>query len=389
MKTKHILILGAGFGGLTLASELDELAAQNKISVTLIDKNPFFQMGFSMQWVMMGRRAPEEGSRPYQSLAAKHVRFIRDSVEQIDVKKNLVQGRISYNKYDILVIALGATYAPRLVPGLSENAHNLCDVNSVIKMREQLDGIEKGDVVVMIASVPFKCPPAPYEYALLIDDLLRQRNVRHKIQLKLTTPEPQPMPVAGPTVGGQMKAFLAQHHIDYFPGLTPRFINPHTKMVVYQNGYELNYTLLAAMYPHRAPAICEQAGLTEGTGFIPVELGTFKVSIENVDNIYAIGDVAVITLPNGKPHPKAGFLAELQAKTVASLIKSEVTGGKAVDYLGQGFCFIDVGDEQAAPAEVNLLASDGPKIVIHNPSPKGLAHKLQFERERLKKWFSI
>lgn len=379
---KKILILGAGFAGLTLATSLGALAKEGKAEVLLIDKSASFSMGFSMQWVMMGRRRPEDGERSYSLLKAKNVKFIQDEVVSIDKDKSIVRTKFHSFEYDYLVIALGAELSPELVPGLAENGHNLCDLQSVIRLKKDLEKINEGTIVVMISSTPFKCPPAPYEYALLIDDILRERKVRDEIRIIMTTPESQPMLVAGEVVGDAVKAMLAQKGIEYMPQHKPKTVDTHR--IIYENGLEIKYDLLCAMPPHRAPKVARDSGITDSSGFIPVELGSFVTSIPNV---YAVGDVASIKLPNGNPHPKAGVFAEVQAETVAKIIEAEITGIKPDEYTGSGVCFIDVGDNKAAPAEINLLTPEGPKAMLYPPTTEGLERKKMFEADRFQRWF--
>ena len=64
----RIVILGAGFAGLAAAAGLDYLAAEGKVELVLIDKSAHFSMGFSMQWVLAGRRKPGEGQKPYADM---------------------------------------------------------------------------------------------------------------------------------------------------------------------------------------------------------------------------------------------------------------------------------------------------------------------------------
>jgi len=378
----HIVILGAGFGGLTLASELDELAAKDKALVTLVDKNARFSMGFSMQWVMMDRRKPEDGERSYANLKLSHVKFVQEEITKINTQNRTVQTGSTTLNYDYLVIALGAELTMEPIHGLSDFAINLCELRSVMKLKEILKSFSSGNLVIMVASTPFKCPPAPYEYALLIDDLLRQRNARNNIGIILTTPEPQPMPVAGKAAGDFMKAMLAEKNVGYLPLHKPKSIIG--EKILYENGFELGYDLLCVMPVHRAPKVVRDAKLTDAAGFVPVELTNFLTSTERV---YAVGDAASIKLPNGNPHPKAGVFAEVQAHTVAQNIAAEIMNDKKVEYPGSGICYIDTGNEQAVPASINLLTPEGPKATFENPSFHGLKEKQLFESERLRKWF--
>jgi sulfide:quinone oxidoreductase len=379
----HVVILGAGFGGLAIASELDSLAEVGKARVTLVDKSPHFSMGFSLQWTLAGRRNPEEGQRAYAARRMQHVKFVHDEIFLIDTARRTVQTRSQNLAYDHLVVALGAALVPEIIPGLAEGAYNLCELRSVLQLKAALESIEKGTVVIAIASLPFKCPPAPYEYALLIDEVLRQRGVRERIRLLLTTPEPQPMPMAGKAVGDTIRSMLAERQIEYLPDHKPQSVDFAGRQIVYENGVKIAYDVMGAMMPHRAPKVLKD--LVDASGFIPVEFGTFKTAVPDV---YAVGDVASIKLPGGKPHPKAGSFAESQARAVAGNLTALLEGKEpTTPYAGLGTCFVETGRNMAAPAEADLLRSEGPGITLNPPSAAGLERKRQFERERFARWF--
>ncbi len=369
---------------MTLAAQLEPLGKSKKAEVVLIEKSPEFRMGFSMQWVLAGRRKPDEGRRAYSSLRFKRVQFIQDEASSIQTGEQAVHTKSRRIEYDYLIIALGAELAPELVPGLSEAAYNLCDFGSVLQLKSALQSLRSGTVLVAVTSLPFKCPPAPYEYALLIDDLLSKQSFRKNLRVVLSTPEPQPLPVAGMAIGETVKKLLAERGIEYLPLHKPKLVEFPNRKVIYDNGAELNFDVLGAMPPHRTPKVVREAGLTDATGFIPAELGSFKTS---VSNIFAIGDVASLRLPSGNPHPKAGVFAEAQAIALASQITAEITGQPASPYTGKGACFVDVGGGQAAPAEAELLHPDGPRFTLNPPSKAGLLAKKRFEAERLRKWF--
>ena len=149
---RRIVILGAGFAGLTLATELDPLAASGSLDITLVERNTQFSMGFSMQWAMAGRRTFMEGQRPYASLRASHVQRLQEEVVAIDPANCTVHTRHQHLPYDDLVIALGAELAPELIPGLRENAHNLCDPDSVMQLKNVVSSCERGTILIMITS---------------------------------------------------------------------------------------------------------------------------------------------------------------------------------------------------------------------------------------------
>ena len=138
VQKKKIVILGGGFGGLTLAAELESLARLGKAELTLVERNMEFRMGFSMQWVLAGRRNPDEGRRPYAASRSKLVQFLHDEAAALNTAEQTVHTKTGRLKYDHLLISLGAELAPELVPGLSEAAFNLCDFDSVLQLKRAL-----------------------------------------------------------------------------------------------------------------------------------------------------------------------------------------------------------------------------------------------------------
>ncbi len=378
------MILGGGFGGLTLAASLEGLVQSKKADVVLIEQSPEFRMGLSMQWVLAGRRKPEEGRRAYSSLRSKGVPFIREETVAIQTGEQLVHTKSRRIEYDYLIIALGAELAPELVPGLSAAAYNLYEFDSVLHFKSALGGLRSGTVLIAVAALPFKCPPAPYEYALLVDEILRKKKVRKEVRVALSTPEPQPMPVAGLLIGEIVKKMLSERSVEYFPLHKPKLVEFPNRKVIYENGAAMNFDLLAAVPLHRAPQVVREANLTDASGFIPAELGSFKTAVPNV---FALGDAAALRLPNGNPHPKAGVFAEAQALALASQLTAEITGQPPLPYAGKGACFVDTGGGQAAPAEAELLHPDGPRFTLSPPSRGGLLAKKRFEMEHLRKWF--
>lgn len=381
---QRVVVLGGGFAGLTIVNELDSLAASRKAEVTLVDRNERFLMGLALEGILGGTRKPSEGERSYAALRPRHVRFIHDEVVSVDTAAKVVHTRSHGLPYDHLVIAMGAEYEPDRVPGLADASYHLYDRAAVLQLKAAVERLDKGTVVVLVSSLPFKCPPAPYEYAFLIDSILRRRAVREKVRVLLTTPEPHPVPAAGKAVGDVLATMLRERGIEYGPNRKPKAVDARTRMITYEDGTTEGYSILAAMWPHRAPRVLREAGLTDASGFVPAHLGTFETAVPNV---YAVGDSAGLKLPSGSPHPKAGVLAEAQGFAVAQVITSRLHAGPAVEYRGQGICFIDDGQGRAAAMEIELMAPGGPRASIKAPTKADLDAKATFERERLEKWF--
>ncbi len=332
-EVRNIVLLGAGFAGLALAHELNDVAASGRASVTLVDRKTHFNMGFSLQWALVGRRLPEEGTRPYTSMLADGVRFVNDEIVAIDTEARTVHTRTQDLPYDDLVIGTGCEMDPQRIPGLAEASYDLCAIDDVMQLKQRLEEVESGRIVIAVSATPFKCPPAPYEYALLIDELLRARGVRDNVQLTLTTPEPHPMPTAGPKVGAIIADWMADAGVEIHAQHRITAVDATSRRITYENGLELDYAVFCAMWPHRAPKAVREAGLTNEMGFVPVEFGSFETSMPNV---YAVGDVAATRIPSDKPHPKSGMFAEAQATTVGRNLAARLTGGREEAYPGKG-----------------------------------------------------
>ncbi len=381
---RNIVLLGAGFAGLALATELNDVAASGRARVTLVDRKTHFNMGFSLQWALMGRRQPIDGMRPYTSLLADHVRFVNDEIVRIDTETRTVHTRTQDLPYDDLVIGTGCEMDPQRIPGLAEASYNLCAIDDVMQLKQRLEEVESGAVVIAVSATPFKCPPAPYEYALLMDELLRTRGVRDDVPLILTTPEPHPMPTAGPKIGAVVAEWMADNGVELHTQHRIASVDPAARRITYENGFELDYAVFSAVWPHRAPTVVREAGLTNEMGFVPVEFGTFETTTPNV---YAVGDVAATRLPSDKPHPKSGMFAEAQATVVGRNLAARITSAALEEYPGKGACFFEMGGDMATAVSADLLPLEGPRMTMQPPSEEGLELKAEFERERFARWF--
>jgi sulfide:quinone oxidoreductase len=133
------------------------------------------------------------------------------------------------------------------------------------------------------------------------------------------------------------------------------------------------------------PAVVSASGLTEGKDWVAVDPGTLETGHAHV---FAIGDVTNVTLANQMPLPKAGVMAEAQGMRVAAAIAAEIQGQPAPPpFDGRGYCFVEMGHEEAAALEGDFYATPAPVVNVREPSAAGLEAKHQFESERLARWF--
>jgi len=380
MAGKTVVVLGAGWGGLTAANVLRMLLAEEH-RVQLISKSPTFCLPFSNLWVMTGERShPKQGERDIRSVATKGIEVIFADVQAIDVERQRVSTTLGEVAYDYLLVALGADYAPEAIPGFPEAAYNFFDPLEAHRLQGALAEFEQGSVAVLITRTPFKCPAAPYEAAFLVDTLLQIRGVRDRTDVAIYTPEPQPMPVAGRVVGEALENMLQVRHIAYHPKRTVQRVDAAEKRIEFGDGEEpARFDLLIGVPPHVAPPAVR--GLVGPTGWIPVDAATLVTDHEGV---FAIGDVTTIPLKHGLPLPKAGVFAAAQAEVAARNIAAAVRGQPAADsFDGLGFCYIEVADGLAAYGEGNFYADPAPAIRLEGPSYEYFVRKREWEKNIL------
>src|SRR4051794_7275298 len=220
----RVLILGAGFGGLELATTLDA-ALGSDVEVVLVDQADGFVFGFSKLDVMFGRASADHVRHRYADLAPPGVRFVQATVRSIDPVARRVETDAGPLDGDVLVVALGADLHPEATPGLVEAGHEFYTVAGAIALREVIDSFPGGDVVVAVTSTPFKCPPAPSETALLVHDHLRTRGLLDVSTVSLVMPLGAPIPPS-PSASAALLAEFAERGIAWHPGALVRSLDP-------------------------------------------------------------------------------------------------------------------------------------------------------------------
>jgi sulfide:quinone oxidoreductase len=361
----NVLILGGGSGGLASAGRLKELLG-DKISVTVIDKQRSFVLGFSLLRVMTGEKSEQEVTVPKDKVGQKDIKFINTEVNGIDVKNGIVRTGQGEFGYDYLVVALGAELAPERVPGF-ESAFHMYTLEDAKRLRNALSSFRGGSIRLVVSSTPFKCPPAPYEAAMLIDDYLRRKGLRDKSDVQIFTPEPLPMPIAGPEVGNTVVSMLNEKGIGFHNNVKISIIDGSSKQIVFENGTREKYDLLIAIPPHTSPKVVrESPSLADATsGWIYVDPKNMQT---NHDRVYAIGDVTAVKLQSGMMLPKAATFAFGQAEIVAFNIASSVLGTETRSWDGFGECFIETGAGNAGYGSGSFYSSPKPVINLQMPS---------------------
>ena len=375
------LILGGGFGGLTVATELTRVLKPDH-EVVLVDRQEHFSMGLRKLWELVGHATIADGSRSREVLRDRGIRVLHGEIEDIDPRNRTATIDGETIESDYLVVALGAVSRPDLVPGLAEHGHDVWDVARVPAAAEAFARFGGGRIVVLIAGAPYPCPPAPYECAMHIHEHLRARKLRDSCDISVSTVQPLLMPNAGREGSEWMSEQLTLRSIGHQVGRKIERVDPGRVVLV---DSEIEYDLLIAVPPHRAPAVVKASGLTGDAEWVTVDPGTLATPHPNV---FGIGDVTQILLANGLPLPKAGVIAELEGLRVAGAIAADLEGGEPpLPFDGTGACYIEMGPDAATLVEGDWYATPEPVVSIAEPDAARAAEKRSFESERLERWF--
>lgn len=348
------LVLGAGFGGLTAATELAGKLPPGH-EVVLVDERERFLMGLAKLAILDGRSTRAGHERRIRDVEKHGVRYLRGRVEGIDHAAKRVSVAGEWLPYDHLILALGARMGP--VP---EGAHDLYSVEGVEALHASLARREEGRLVVAVSSLPFKCPPAPYEAAMLA------KAFRPRMHVTVASPEPHPIPAAGPECGASVSAWIEERGVERRNGTT------------LEQALALPRDILAVVPPHLPPAVLGR--------WIEADAATLATEWRDT---WAIGDCNVVKLANGKPLVKAGVMAEGEARVVAANIAARVRGEpETARFDGKGGCFLELGQGEAVEIRGDFYALPHPIVAAAGaPSRATLAAKARFEEERLARWF--
>lgn len=377
MTPQTIVVLGGGVGGVVAAKRLRKRLPRVH-RVVIVDRDADHLFAPSLLWLMVGLRQAKGIQRPLRQLERHGIEVVHGEIERVDpTTKEVVIAGASL-KADVIVVALGAEFVDDAVPGLAEAGHNFYALGGAERFAVDLASVQKGRIVVLTAATGYKCPAAPYEAALLIDDALRKRGVREAVEVELFAAEPTPMGVAGPVMSAAVRGLLAQKGIGYFPEHHIRSADAASRRLEFANGARTSFDVLAYVPPHRAPRVIRESALAGATGWISVDRHTLETPFADV---YAVGDVVSIPLALGKPLPKAGVFAHAEAEVVAENIAASILGTPSTArFNGHGQCFLEVGEGRAGLGSGNFYAEPTPDIAVREPSRWNHFGKFLFEK---------
>jgi sulfide:quinone oxidoreductase len=362
----HIVVLGAGTGGMPCAYELRaELGKEHKI--TVVNERDYFQFVPSNPWVAVGwrdRASITFDIRPH--LERKGVDFIAQRCDKIEPENNrLVLADGANVDYDYLVIATGPKLSFGEVEGAGPdggNTHSVCSVDHAEQAYEDYKAFLESPGQVIVGAMPFaSCFGPAYEYAFILDADLRKRKMRDKVPMTFVTSEPYIGHLGLGGVGdskGMLESEMRNHHINWVTNAKVVKVE-EGKMFVEQyddNGHKLKDLELPFKYSMMLPSFrgvdCVAAveGLCNPRGFVFVDDHQRNPKYKNIFSAgvcIAIPPVETTAVPTGAP--KTGYMIESMVTAIVHNIADEIAGREGTTLATwNAICLADMGDTGAA-----------------------------------------
>ncbi len=355
---QHVVVLGGGVGGTLTANltarKLKSRIAKGEAKVTVVDATGqhAYQPGY--MYIAMGQERADKLVRPEKSLLDGNVALVVDGIERIDTAAQtvaLASGATLH--YDQLVIATGSRIVPEELANFDGEAHHFYTAEAAAKLRVALDSFTGGKIVIGIAGIPYKCPPAPLEVAFLVESELRERGLRDTTEMTFLSPINRAFTIE--SVSEMATPILGEKGIrlELLAGVGE--IDAERHVVITDAFEEHPYDLLICVPPHRGAQVVVDSGLAPKSGWLPTDRHTLQVKtvakpgpgvadadVPRYANVYALGDAT--DLPLSKAGSTAHFEAPVVAERVAAAVLGRQPGGKHASYEGKVMCFFEVGD---------------------------------------------
>jgi len=355
---QRVVVLGGGVGGTLTANlvarKLKKLIAAGEAQVTVVDATGAHAYQPGYMYIAMGNERAEKLVKPERSLLDRNIELVVDTVARIDTSvRSVTLGSGQTLGYEHLVIATGSRIVPEELPNFDAEAQHFYSAEAAARLRVALDAFTGGKIVIGIAGIPYKCPPAPLEVAFLVESELRERGLRDKTEITFLSPINRAFTIE--SVSDMATPIFEEKGIrlELLAGVGE--IDAERKVVITDAFEEHLYDLLICVPPHRGAQVVVDSGLAPKSGWLPTDRHTLQVKtiakpapgqadedIPRYPNVYALGDAT--DLPLSKAGSTAHFEAPIVAERVAAAVEGREPEGKEASYTGKVMCFFEVGD---------------------------------------------
>jgi sulfide:quinone oxidoreductase len=366
-----VLVVGGGVAGVHTANTLARRLNRSQANIRVIDAMGVhaYQPGFTR--LALDQSDASKLVRDVRRLLHKRVDLVVDEATRLDpVAGKLYLRREAAMTFDYLVLATGARLDRDAVPGLAEATHDYYSLPSAERLREALRRFRGGDLVLGVAGTPYKCPPTPVEFALLLERWLRRHGLRDRTRLKYLSPVNGLFPIEA--ASRQVEPALQKIGITLHPFVNIEEVDADRSRIHSLEGESFEFDLAILVPPHRGVPMVVDSGVAGPGGWIPTDPETLRV--KGYQRLFAVGDATDL------PISKSGSTAHFEAAVVAEQLTASIQG-RPVDpevgvYRGRTICFIDLGGRRAS---ILVFERDRPPR-LRRASPLWYAARRAFDK---------
>jgi sulfide:quinone oxidoreductase len=362
---QRIVIVGGGVGGTIVANIAARALRADQAEITVIDATG--RHVYMPVWLYLPFTTHEgiELARSERALLSDRVKLVTGQVTHIDPRDREVTiqrsprldgiagpGGATEAKlpYDYLVLGTGARLVPEDLPGLAEGTghwHDFYSLEGALRLRAALHDFTGGRIVVAVGGIPYRCPPAPLEFAFLLEDWLHGRCLRDRTEIHYLYPINRVFTIE--SVAEMVTPLLEQRGIHYTTFFNADAVDTDHRVIRSLEGEEVPYDLLVVVPPHRGARVIEDSGLGDPQGWLPTHRDTLEV--KGLEHVYALGDAT--DLPVSKSGSAAHFEAKVIAHRLVAAVRGQEPDPKHANYDGEVMCFLETGHNAATQLVFN------------------------------------
>jgi sulfide:quinone oxidoreductase len=348
---RQIVVLGGGTGGTMVANRLRRHFGAEEAEIHVVDRDDRHVYQPGLLFVPFGLAGVDDIVRPRRRQLRRDVVFHESEVESVALESEtvlLADGTVL--PYDALVVATGARLLPEETegltgPGWNERVFTFYTPEGAEALRRALERFEGGRLVVNLVDMPIKCPVAPLELAFLVDWHLRERGIRHRVELVYATPLDAAF--TKPVASAHLAGLLEEKEIELVTEFNAGEVDGVGGTLVSYDGRELDFDLLVTVPAHGGAAyVGRSPGLGDALDFVPTDRRTLETAAS--PTVFALGDAA--DLPTSKAGSVTHFESDVLAENVARRLAGEPLEAA---YDGHANCFVETGFRKALLIDFN------------------------------------
>ncbi len=351
MSKRRIVILGGGTGGTLIANRLRRRLDTDEAEIHVVDRDDRHVYQPGLLFVPFGLAAAEEIVRPRRRQLRNGIVFHEAEIESVSLEQDEVSlGDGASLSYDVLVVASGVRLQPEETegmtgPGWNERVFTFYEPQGAAALARALARFDGGRLVVNIADMPIKCPVAPIEFTFLADWYLRNRGIRSRTELVLSTPLDGCF--TKPVASEHLTYLLAEKDIELATEFSAGEVDGVGGSLSSYDGREIRFDLLVTVPLHGGASYVDRSpGLGDALGFVPTDPHTLQSRVK--PNVFVLGDATDI--PTSKAGSVAHFEGDLLERNIARFLRDEPL---EATFDGHTNCFIETGFQKALLIDFN------------------------------------